>query len=64
MVGKAGVWGHFGSWDFDRAAMAFKTKKLGRSEALNVLTSEFGLSDEEAEKIEKEHLKLKTRTEL
>ena len=51
MVGKAGVWGHFGSWDFNRAVMHQKTKKLERDEAIDLLTTEFKLSKEEAEQL-------------
>lgn len=51
MVGKAGVWGHFGSWDFSRAVMYLKTKKLERKEAVAVLTTEFNVSEEEAEQL-------------
>ena len=54
MVGKAGVWGHFGSWDFTRAVMHQKTKKLERNEAVALLTTEFGVSKEEAEQLHAE----------
>ena len=54
MVGKAGVWGHFGSWDFNMAAMYQKTKKLERDEAIGLLTTEFKLSKEEAEQLHAE----------
>ncbi|MDP3698697.1 MAG: STT3 domain-containing protein [Nanoarchaeota archaeon] len=51
MVGKAGVWGHFGSWDFTRAVMYQKIKKLQKNEAVALLTAEFGVSEEEAEQL-------------
>lgn len=51
MVGKSGVWGHFGSWDFERAAMYQKVKKKDRFEGVEILKSEFGLSEQEASKI-------------
>ena len=54
MVGKAGVWGHFGSWDFTRAVMYQKTKKLERNKAVALLTAEFGVSKEEAEQLHAE----------
>ncbi|MDP3698706.1 MAG: STT3 domain-containing protein [Nanoarchaeota archaeon] len=54
MVGKAGVWGHFGSWDFNRAMMYQKTKKLERSEAVALLTKEFGVTEEAAEQLHAE----------
>ncbi len=51
MVGKAGVWGHFGSWDFRRAVMHLKTKKLPRSEAVEYLNQTFGLHLTDADTI-------------
>ena len=54
MVGKSGVWGHFGSWDFKRAVMYLETKKLSRSDAVEYLTKKFNLSPEEADKTHSE----------
>lgn len=48
MVGKAGVWGHFGSWDFRKAVMHKETRNLEREEAIGYLTSRFNLSPENA----------------
>lgn len=49
MVGKAGVWGHFGSWDFRRAVIYQKIKNLEHNQAVAELTASFSLSPEEAE---------------
>ncbi len=54
MVGKAGVWGHFGSWDFTRAVMYQETKKMSGKEAISYLIKNFNLSSEEAEKLHAE----------
>ena len=54
MVGKAGVWGHFGSWDFNRAVMHKETRQLPRPQATQLLTNNFKLSQQEAEKIHSE----------
>ncbi len=51
MVGKAGVWGHFGSWDFRKAVMYQKVKKLNRADAINYLKTTFNTSEPEAETI-------------
>ncbi len=51
MVGKAGVWGHFGAWDFTKATMYFETATLERSAALPILQNKFGLSPTEAQKM-------------
>ncbi len=46
MIGKAGVWGHFGAWDFKRS-MAFEYQKLPQEQALAKL-QELGFSEAEA----------------
>lgn len=51
MVGKAGVWGHFGSWDFNKAMMFQDVSGLERSEAVSVLVNDFGLSEEDADQV-------------
>jgi len=51
MIGKAGVWGHFGSWDFQKAQMYQETKDLTRSQAISLLTSRYGLSETEADQL-------------
>ncbi len=51
MVGKAGVWGHFGSWDFNKAVMYQKTKNLKREEATVYLADNFSVSPEQAGQI-------------
>ena len=51
MVGKAGIWGHFGSWDFTRAVMYQKTKKLEKNEAVTIFTKEFNFTEEQAEQL-------------
>jgi len=54
MIGKSGVWGHFGAWDFTRASMVFETQNLPRQQAVNVLTSRFNLTPTEAEQTYRE----------
>jgi hypothetical protein len=51
MVGKAGVWGHFGSWDFKRAKMWQTVRNLDVVEGTKVLREDFNLSEEEADNI-------------
>ncbi len=51
MIGKSGVWGHFGSWDFDKAVMYQKTHALPRGEAVIYLQENFNLSEPQAEQI-------------
>jgi len=49
MVGKAGVWGHFGSWDFEKATMYQTTKDMSRNEAISYLVDTFGLTEDQAD---------------
>ncbi len=51
MVGKAGVWGHFGSWDFRKATMYHNTNKVSRDTAVSYLTKKFGMSEDDAHRI-------------
>jgi hypothetical protein len=51
MVGKAGVWGHFGSWDFERAEMYSTVKGMPQAEGISILEKDFNLSSNEAFKI-------------
>jgi len=51
MVGKAGVWGHFGSWDFERAEMYSTVKGMQQAEGISTLEKDFNLSSNEAFKI-------------
>ncbi len=48
MVGKAGVWGHFGSWDFEKATMYQNANRMAPAEGIAYLQKQFGLSEEEA----------------
>ncbi|MBL7056473.1 hypothetical protein ISS07_06170, partial [Candidatus Woesearchaeota archaeon] len=55
MVGKSGVWSHFGSWDFDRA-LIYKTLKSEEYEdnlamSVEFLKERFDYSEEDAESL-------------
>jgi dolichyl-diphosphooligosaccharide--protein glycosyltransferase len=51
MIGKAGVWGHFGSWDFKKAKMWQTVRNLDVVEGTRILREEFNLSEEEADNV-------------
>jgi len=51
MVGKSGVWAHFGAWDFDRAIMYNKVHDKSEKDGIPILTDEFGLNKTEANRI-------------
>ncbi|MCB9362516.1 peptidylprolyl isomerase [Candidatus Woesearchaeota archaeon] len=42
MIGKAGVWGHFGSWNFTKASMFNKVHRLTQTKGVDVLMNDFG----------------------
>ncbi len=48
MVGKAGVWGHFGSWDFNRAAMYLDTYNLKYDEGIKHLINKYNFTESQA----------------
>ena len=39
MIGKAGVWAHFGSWDFNRADMWINVKKMPKDQGISYILS-------------------------
>lgn len=49
MIGKSGVWGHFGSWDFNRAVMYQSVKNLDSAEGIELLQKDFNLTAEQAD---------------
>lgn len=49
MVGKAGVWAHFGSWDFRKAKMWNMVHNKNYDSGVKILTEQFDLSEEEAD---------------
>ncbi|MFH1917263.1 MAG: STT3 domain-containing protein [Nanoarchaeota archaeon] len=51
MIGKAGVWAHFGYWNFTRAYMYNNLRGKSRDKALSFLKTEFGMADDEAEQV-------------
>jgi dolichyl-diphosphooligosaccharide--protein glycosyltransferase len=51
MVGKSGVWAHFGIWDFEKANIYKYFKEKDYSSFLSGLSSDFSYSEEEARSI-------------
>ncbi|MCD4759556.1 dolichyl-diphosphooligosaccharide--protein glycosyltransferase subunit STT3 [archaeon] len=49
MVSKAGVWAHFGSWNFERSFAYNEVKSKSKQEAINSLKENLEYSQEEAE---------------
>ncbi len=51
MIGKSGVWGHFGSWNFERADIWFNTKDKAIDDAVQYMQDKFNYTRERAESI-------------
>jgi len=51
MIGKSGVWAHFGSWNFTKATMYREVKNKNRQEALTLLEKEYNFSKNDALRI-------------
>ncbi|MFC1730009.1 STT3 domain-containing protein, partial [candidate division KSB1 bacterium] len=51
MVGKAGVWAHFGSWDFEKAFVWRDLRKEEVDKAVDLMVKGFGYSEETAQKL-------------
>ncbi|MBI2546157.1 FKBP-type peptidyl-prolyl cis-trans isomerase [Candidatus Woesearchaeota archaeon] len=49
MIGKSGVWGHFGSWNFERADIYFNVRNMPKEEAIAYMTERFNYSRSRAE---------------
>lgn len=63
MVGKAAVWGHFGSWDFDRAYTYYRLRNLPAPQAISEAKEKLGYTDEQARQLYIEVQSLRTENE-
>jgi len=54
MIGKAGVWTHFGLWDFEKAETWQKWKNLPESEAVPQMAKRFEMTEDDAKKMYRE----------
>lgn len=48
MVGKSGVWGHFGSWDFNRSMIYNSVRGKSFEEGSRILTDDYGIGAADA----------------
>ena len=51
MIGKSGVWSHFGSWNFERADIWQNARKMPQEKAVEYMMSKFNYSKEMADNI-------------
>jgi dolichyl-diphosphooligosaccharide--protein glycosyltransferase len=49
MIGKSGVWGHFGIWNFKRATMYNLVYGAEKEESIELLKTEFNMTDQDAQ---------------
>ncbi len=49
MIGKSGVWAHFGSWSFERADIWQNTRGMGQEDAVNYMIKKFNYTKEQAD---------------
>jgi len=49
MIGKSGVWSHFGSWSFEKADIWFNARKLPQENAVDYMMKKFSYTKEKAE---------------
>ena len=51
MVGKSGVWSHFGSWNFERADIWQNARKMPEQESIAYMMKKFNYSKEKAQNV-------------
>ena len=68
MIGKSGVWSHFGSWDFNKALMYYTLRKKeykdNKEKGISFLIERFNLTENKAENIYYEIQSLSTNREV
>jgi dolichyl-diphosphooligosaccharide--protein glycosyltransferase len=64
MVGKAGVWAHFGLWDFDKAYIINNVRTKPLAEALQIMKDRWNYSEDYASKIYYDVQALQTDQEM
>jgi len=63
MIGKSGVWAHFGSWDFDKADIWISTKNMPYEKAIESIMKNMNVSKEIATKLYYEANSISTEQE-
>ena len=51
MIGKSGVWSHFGSWNFERADIWYNARGMSKDEAVAYMVKKFNYTKEKAENV-------------
>jgi len=48
MIGKSGVWGHFGGWNYTKADIWKTTRSLSREDSIEFMQDKYEMTDDEA----------------
>ncbi len=51
MIGKSGVWGHFGSWNFERADIWQNARNMAEEDAVQYMAAKFNYSRQNAQNL-------------
>jgi len=51
MIGKSGVWGHFGSWNFERADIYFNVRGMEKEDGIGYMMDRFNYTRDRAEQV-------------
>ena len=54
MIGKAGVWGHFGNWNYTKAEVWKSTRDLPQQQAVRYMKEKHGIAEDEANRLFRE----------
>ncbi|MBI4452505.1 hypothetical protein HY637_03685 [Candidatus Woesearchaeota archaeon] len=63
MIGKSGVWSHFGSWSFERADLWYNARGLPQDKAVEYMISKFNYTKDRAENVYDEMLSISSDSE-
>ncbi|MBR9701277.1 hypothetical protein GOV11_05430, partial [Candidatus Woesearchaeota archaeon] len=63
MVGKAGVWAHFGLWDFQKAYVISESTKMTRQVAVDDLVDKFDMTEDQAKQLYSKAIEQRTESQ-
>jgi dolichyl-phosphooligosaccharide-protein glycotransferase len=64
MIGKAGVWAHFGLWNFQRSYLVENVKNKDQNSAIELMKSRYNFTDDQARKMYFDLQSLTTQPEI
>ncbi len=63
MIGKSGVWGHFGSWDFEKGIIWQTLRDKSQKEAVDAMAKQFSYPEEKAKAVYNDMKRIKSDAE-